>query len=341
MIRRWDPVSRHQASTKIASLTKDIDKHLAWSGLMHMVRSQEQTRKIVDRQNQIMEAVASLSISAITSQAGHAPIGTINSKKIEQGDKTLTGTASGLSNLPGVSSFQDQQLDCHLTWDEPPSYESTMMPISELYENPMVGCVKEDFVSHHVEEEEDRTENQRFGQALCDFPALSVDELSLTAGEEVEILEEQGGWFYVSKKWPGGDGKVSGWVHALFVNSSYSSFSMAATKHLQGDKTITGTASGLSNLSKVSLFQDQQLESLDSVSNDVEEKDRTENQWFGQALCDFPARRDDELNLTAGEEVEILQIHGERFYVSKKQPGTNTKVAGWVHKLFVNSYNSH
>jgi hypothetical protein len=38
----------------------------------------------------------------------------------------------------------------------------------------------------------------------------------------------------------------------------------------------------------------------DSVSNDVEEKDRTENQWFGQALCDYPARRDDEVNSTIG-----------------------------------------
>jgi hypothetical protein len=82
MIRRWDPVSRHQASTKIASLTKDINKHLAWSGLMHMVRSQEQTRKIVDRQKQIIEAVASLSISAGMSQASHPPIGTINRKKV-------------------------------------------------------------------------------------------------------------------------------------------------------------------------------------------------------------------------------------------------------------------
>jgi len=38
----------------------------------------------------------------------------------------------------------------------------------------------------------------------------------------------------------------------------------------------------------------------DSVSNDLEEKDRTENQWFGQALCDFPAHRDDEVNSTIG-----------------------------------------
>lgn len=329
-IQRWDVLSGHQTSTKISAVTKDIDKHIAMSGLVHMVQFQVKIQEILDGNKQVIEAVAAHSVSASISQPDHQPVGRINSKK---GDKTVTGTAGGLSNLSGVSSFQDQQLE-YL-----------------------------DFVSHDVEEEEDRNENQRFGKVLCNFPARYDNELNLTAEEKVEILEEQGEWFYVSKKQPGTNTKVAGWVPMLFVNPSYNSFSVATTKHLQGDKIVTGTASRPSNVSKVSSFQDEQLGYLlsrdgapsyestimqiyelseNSIAgqgsvSDVEEEDCTENQRFGQVLCDFPACCDDELNLIDGEEVEILEDHGEWLYVSKKWLGRGGKMAGWVPALFVNS----
>lgn len=111
-VRSWDAVSRHQTGTKISTVTKDIDKHLARSGLVHMVQFQVQIRKILDGNKQIIEAVAAHSIS----QSGHEPVGITNSEK---GDKTTTGTASGHSNLLGVSSFQDQQLDYHVCKKQP------------------------------------------------------------------------------------------------------------------------------------------------------------------------------------------------------------------------------
>lgn len=49
------------------------------------------------------------------------------------------------------------------------------------------------------------------------------------------------------------------------------------------------------------------------VSHDVEEEDCTENQWFGQALPDFPAYCDDEVKSTIGNFKVVL----ERKYANK------------------------
>ncbi|KAK9162383.1 hypothetical protein Syun_003285 [Stephania yunnanensis] len=56
---------------------------------------------------------------------------------------------------------------------------------------------------------------------------------------------------------------------------------------------------------------------------------------FGKALYDFTAGGDDELNLTAGEEVEIEYEVDGWFYVKKKRPGRDGKMAGLVPVLYV------
>eukprot|EP01018_Ginkgo_biloba_P026890 Gb_19640 [translate_table: standard] len=134
------------------------------------------------------------------------------------------------------------------------------------------------------------------------------------------------------------------------------------------DKPVTGSTSRLSNLSTVSTFQDQQLDSpmsrdeppryestimqrFESFENPVaefgnqnfgsqyedEEEDRTENPQFGKAKYDFTAGGDDELNLTAGEEVEIEYEVDGWFYVRKKRPGRDGKMVGLVPVLYVSS----
>lgn len=56
----------------------------------------------------------------------------------------------------------------------------------------------------------------------------------------------------------------------------------------------------------------------------------------GTALYDFTAGGDDELNLTAGEEVEIEDEVDGWFFVRKKRPGRDGKAAGLVPVLYVN-----
>lgn len=60
------------------------------------------------------------------------------------------------------------------------------------------------------------------------------------------------------------------------------------------------------------------------------------NPQFGTALYDFTAGGDDELNLTAGEELEIEYEVDGWFYVKKKRPGRDGKMAGLVPVLYVN-----
>ncbi|KAH9305325.1 hypothetical protein KI387_009729, partial [Taxus chinensis] len=66
-----------------------------------------------------------------------------------------------------------------------------------------------------------------------------------------------------------------------------------------------------------------------------EDEEHIENPQFGKALYDFTAGGDDELNLTAGEEVEIKYEVDGWFYVQKKRPGRDGKMVGLVPVLYV------
>uniref|UniRef100_A0A5B6YHF8 SH3 domain-containing protein n=1 Tax=Davidia involucrata TaxID=16924 RepID=A0A5B6YHF8_DAVIN len=72
-----------------------------------------------------------------------------------------------------------------------------------------------------------------------------------------------------------------------------------------------------------------------SFGSHDEERVSSGNPQFGTALYDFTAGGDDELNLTAGEEVEIEYEVDGWFYVKKKRPGRDGKMAGLVPVLYV------
>ncbi|KAF3437259.1 hypothetical protein FNV43_RR20012 [Rhamnella rubrinervis] len=73
-----------------------------------------------------------------------------------------------------------------------------------------------------------------------------------------------------------------------------------------------------------------------SFGSQDEEQVSSGNPQYGTALYDFTAGGDDELNLTAGEEVEIEYEVDGWFYVKKKRPGRDGKMAGLVPVLYVN-----
>ncbi|QCD85168.1 Armadillo-type fold [Vigna unguiculata] len=102
--------------------------------------------------------------------------------------------------------------------EEPPSYASSVMQRHESFENPLAGNGSHSFESQ--DDERVSSGNPQFGSALYDFTAGGDDELSLTAGEDVEIEYEVDGWFYVKKKRPGRDGKMAGLVPVLYVTQS-------------------------------------------------------------------------------------------------------------------------
>ncbi|KAK3013948.1 hypothetical protein RJ639_009531, partial [Escallonia herrerae] len=74
-----------------------------------------------------------------------------------------------------------------------------------------------------------------------------------------------------------------------------------------------------------------------SRSSESQDDERTSsgNPQSGTALYDFTAGGDDELNLTSGEDVEIEYEVDGWFYVKKKRPGRDGKMAGLVPVLYV------
>lgn len=72
-----------------------------------------------------------------------------------------------------------------------------------------------------------------------------------------------------------------------------------------------------------------------SFDSHEEERSSSGNGQSGSALYDFTAGGDDELNLTAGEEVEIEYEVDGWFYVKKKRLGRDGKMAGLVPVLYV------
>ncbi|KAG6494504.1 uncharacterized protein LOC122003052 [Zingiber officinale] len=121
--------------------------------------------------------------------------------------RRFNNTSTGGAGFEGIGSPVKE---------EPPSY-SSMLQRYESFENPLAGAGARSFVS---QDDHTSTQNPQFGKALYDFTAGGDDELSLTAGEEVEIDYEVDGWYYVKKKRPGRDGRMGGLVPVLYISSS-------------------------------------------------------------------------------------------------------------------------
>ncbi|CAK9319314.1 unnamed protein product [Citrullus colocynthis] len=127
---------------------------------------------------------------------------------------TQTSERSGASRFSNPSIHEG--LDSPIR-EDPPPYSPPQMQRYESFENPLAGHGSQSFGS---QEERASSGNPQRGSALYDFTAGGDDELSLTAGEEVDIEYEVDGWFYVKKKRPGRDGKMAGLVPVLYVNQS-------------------------------------------------------------------------------------------------------------------------
>ncbi|KAG0468106.1 hypothetical protein HPP92_017434 [Vanilla planifolia] len=74
-----------------------------------------------------------------------------------------------------------------------------------------------------------------------------------------------------------------------------------------------------------------------SFGSQNDESNASDNPQFGKALYDFSAGGDDELSLDSGEEVVIEYEVDGWYYVKKKRPGRDGKMAGLVPVLYVES----
>ncbi|KAG1365847.1 hypothetical protein COCNU_12G008470 [Cocos nucifera] len=116
---------------------------------------------------------------------------------VSQPEQRSATTSSRLSNTSfGGPSSTYEGLGSPIR-EEPPSYSTSVLQRLESFENPLAGRGAPSFGS---QDDADGSEKPQFGKALYDFTAGGDDELSLTAGEEVEIDYEVDGWYHVSLK---------------------------------------------------------------------------------------------------------------------------------------------
>lgn len=92
----------------------------------------------------------------------------------------------------------------------------------------------------------------------------------------------------------------------------------------------------LNSIQRSDSFENLTEEEMGGGTHDDEEPPH-ENPQFGKALYDFTAGGDEELNLTAGEELEIEYEVDGWFHVRKKRPGRDGKISGLVPILYITS----
>ncbi|XP_042034645.1 uncharacterized protein LOC121781034 [Salvia splendens] len=134
---------------------------------------------------------------------------------------SLFSSKSSTKEKPGASRYGAYESPGSPIREEPPPYSSPDHRRYESFENPLAGSGSgSGSGSQSFSDGRPSSGNPQFGTALYDFTAGGDDELSITAGEELEIEDEVDGWYYVKKKRPGRDGKLAGLVPVLYVTPS-------------------------------------------------------------------------------------------------------------------------
>ncbi|XP_047970035.1 uncharacterized protein LOC125213496 isoform X2 [Salvia hispanica] len=132
---------------------------------------------------------------------------------------SLFSSKASTKEKPGASRYGAYESPGSPIREEPPPYSSPDHRRYESFENPLAGSGSGSG-SQSFSDGRPSSGNPQFGTALYDFTAGGDDELSITAGEDLEIEDEVDGWYSVKKKRPGRDGKLAGLVPVLYVTPS-------------------------------------------------------------------------------------------------------------------------
>ncbi|ONH94966.1 hypothetical protein PRUPE_7G042600 [Prunus persica] len=186
-------------------------------------------------------------------------------------------------------------------------------------------------------------------------PSVSYDDLWAKTLLETSELEEDDGRSSGTSS-PESTGSVETSISSHFGGMNYPSL-FSSRPERSGGNRYTNPSTGGPSFSEglgspireepppYSSPAAQRFESFDnplagrgsqSFESQDDERISSGNPQHGTALYDFTAGGDDELNLTAGEDVEIEYEVDGWFYVKKKRPGRDGKMAGLVPVLYVN-----
>lgn len=170
-------------------------------------------------------------------------------------------------------------------------------------------------------------------------PSVSYDDMWAKTLLESSEMEEDDARSYGSSS-PDSTGSVETSISSHFGGMNYPSlFSSKPSNYGSSQTTIREEPPPYTPpvMERYESFENPLAGSASqSYGSHDTERSSSGKQQFGTALYDFTAGGDDELNLTAGEEVEIEYEVDGWFYVKKKRPGRDGKMAGLVPVLYVN-----
>jgi len=171
-------------------------------------------------------------------------------------------------------------------------------------------------------------------------PSVGYDDMwAKTILETYEAEEDDGR--YSGGSSPESTGSVETSISSHFGGMNYPSlFSSKPSSHGASQQTIREEPPSYSTsvLQRKESFENPLAGRGGRSFGSHEDEDKSSgNPQSGKALYDFTAGGDDELSLTTGEEVEIEYEVDGWYYVKKRRPGRDGKMAGLVPVLYVSS----
>ncbi|CAN6301447.1 unnamed protein product [Urochloa humidicola] len=171
-------------------------------------------------------------------------------------------------------------------------------------------------------------------------PSVGYDDMwAKTILETYEAEEDDGR--YSGGSSPESTGSVETSISSHFGGMNYPSlFSSKPSSHGASQQTIREEPPSYSTsvLQRKESFENPLAGRGGRSFGSHDDEDKSSgNPQSGKALYDFTAGGDDELSLTTGEEVEIEYVVDGWYYVKKRRPGRDGKMAGLVPVLYVSS----
>ncbi|CAD6210548.1 unnamed protein product [Miscanthus lutarioriparius] len=307
--------------------------------------SDEELKKLYETHERLLDFV---SLFCFVPRAKYLPLGPTSAKLIEiYRNRHNISASGGLSDPAVATGISDLMYESKVAQKETNTVQSGIDPDlamawaagleDDVWANnaPAVDKVK-DFLAGAGTDAPDVDDEEYMNSR----PSVGYDDMWAKTILETYDAEEDDGR-YSGGSSPESTGSVETSISSHFGGMNYPSlFSSKPSSHGATQQTIREEPPSYST----SVLQ--RKESLEnplsgrggrSFGSHEDEDKSSGNPQSGKALYDFTAGGDDELSLITGEEVEIEYEVDGWYYVKKRRPGRDGKMAGLVPVLYVSS----
>ncbi|ONL96340.1 SH3 domain-containing protein [Zea mays] len=307
--------------------------------------SDEELKKLYETHERLLDFV---SLFCFVPRAKYLPLGPTSAKLIEiYRNRHNISASGGLSDPAVATGISDLMYESKEVHKETNTVQSGIDPDlamawaagleDDVWANnaPAVDKVK-DFLAGAGTDAPDVDDEEYMNSR----PSVGYDDMWAKTILETYDAEEDDGR-YSGGSSPESTGSVETSISSHFGGMNYPSlFSSKPSSHGASQQTIREEPPSYSTsvLQRKESFENPLGGGGGRSFGSHEDEDKSSgNPQSGKALYDFTAGGDDELSLNSGEEVEIEYEVDGWYYVKKRRPGRDGKMAGLVPVLYVSS----